>query len=273
MTLVEAARMLSDCGIEDARSEARLLFEVFGKIPRHELIGASVRCDDAEFVRAIERRCKREPLQYIVGRVGFYNEEYEVSPDCLIPRSDTELLVEVALKNLPSGALFFDLCTGSGCVAISTLKNTKNTVCEAFDISSAALAMARKNAELNGVSDRLTLKECDLTKGVSFESRPYAILSNPPYVSLSAYEGLEPEIAFEPRIAFVGGEDGADFYRLLTPMCKSTIVPEGFFAFEIGYDQADILREIAEENALSVKILTDLSGNDRVALFRLKNQQ
>lgn len=273
MTLTEAARLLSECGIEDARGEARLLFELVGKIPRHELIGREVECERVELVDAIYRRCKREPLQYIVGSVGFYNESYEVSPDCLIPRADTELLVEVAVKNLPRGARFLDLCTGSGCVAISTLKNTEDTVCEAFDISDAALAMAKKNAEKNGVAERLTLKRADLTKGFDADERPFAILSNPPYVSDSAYERLEPEIAFEPKIAFVGGEDGADFYRILTPACKNAIDPDGFFAFEIGYDQADILRRIADEHSLSVEILTDLSGLDRVALFRLKNQQ
>ena len=273
MTLTEAIKALSDSGIEDARGEARLLFEYFGKIPRYELIGRDASCDSPELISAIERRAEREPLQYIVGSVGFYNESYEVSSDCLIPRADTELLVDVAVKNIPSGALFFDFCTGSGCVAISTLKNTKDTRAVAYDISSAALAIAKKNATANGVADRLTLRCADLTRGLSVDERPYAILSNPPYVSFSAYEGLEPEISFEPKIAFVGGEDGADFYRIFTPLCKSLIDPKGFFAFEIGYDQADILRNIAKKNSLLVEILTDLSGRDRVAVLRIPSEE
>ena len=96
---------------------------------------------------AIERRAKREPVQYILGKVGFYREEYEVSPDCLIPRQDTEILVDTAVRLLPRGARFIDLCTGSGCVAISTLCNTSSTEATAVDVSGAALEIAKRNAE------------------------------------------------------------------------------------------------------------------------------
>lgn len=270
MTLSEAARRLSECGIEDGRAEARLLFELVGKIPKRELVGCDPVCDIAELDEAIRRRCSREPLQYIVGSVGFYNESYEVSPDCLIPRADTEMLVDYAVKNIPVGKFFLDLCTGSGCVAISTLANTEGTSCAAYDISEAAIAVARKNAEKNGVSERLSLHKCDLTEGLSFSEKPFAILSNPPYVSEAAYEMLAPEIGFEPRIAFVGGEDGAKFYKILTPLCKNAIDGGGFFAFEIGYDQGSLMRALADEHSLSLEIIKDFSGNDRVAVFRLK---
>ena len=269
MTLTEAARKLSECGIEDGRAEARLLFELVGKIPKRELVGAEVRCEGAELDEAIRRRCSREPLQYIVGSVGFFNESYEVSPDCLIPRADTEVLVDYAVKNIPEGKLFLDLCTGSGCVAISTLANTRGTRCAAYDISEAAIAVARKNAEKNGVSERLALRIADLTEGFSVSEKPFAILSNPPYVSEAAYRTLAPEIGFEPKIAFVGGEDGAKFYKILTPICKNTIEQDGFFAFEIGYDQGALMRSLAEEHSLSLEIIKDFSGNDRVAVFRV----
>ena len=269
MTLSEAARLLREVGIEDCRTEARLLFELVGKIPRVELVGTDARCESAELTEAVNKRCSRVPLQYIVGSVGFYNESYDVSPDCLIPRSDTELLVDYAVKNIPEEKLFLDLCTGSGCVAISTLANTEKTRCIAYDISSAALATARKNAEKNEVSDRLTLCECDLTESFFVSERPFAILSNPPYVAEAVYETLEPEISFEPKIAFVGGEDGARFYRIFVPLCKSTVDPKGFFAFEIAYDQGELMRELAKEHSLSLEIIKDFSGNDRVAVFRL----
>lgn len=268
MTLIEATALLAEGGVEDARREARLLFELVGGISREKLLFGNAECNEDALVSAVERRAKREPLQYIVGQVDFYRESYKVTPDCLIPRSDTEILVEYAVKNIPDGKFFLDLCTGSGCVAISTLKNTKNTRAEAFDLSESALKIAKENAAKNEVSDRLTLTAADVTQPFTAKERPFAILSNPPYVSDSAYEALAPEIAFEPKMAFVGGNDGGDFYRTLIPLCKNLIDEDGFLAFEIGFDQAPLSQKLAEENLLSVEILKDFSGNDRVAVFR-----
>ena len=208
-------------------------------------------------------------LQYIIGNVGFYREEYLVTPDCLIPRADTEILVDYAVKHLPVGARFADLCTGSGCVAISTLKNTKNTTAVAVDISSGALDVARKNAKQNGVSDRLTLTLADVKQGAVCEGI-FALLSNPPYVRDDVYPTLDGEIFHEPKIAFVGGRDGGDFYRRITEIYRDIIDRDGFIAYEIGYDQAELLREIAEQNRMSCEIIKDLSGNDRVSVLRVK---
>ena len=271
MTLNDAVKLLRQSGIESAAEEARMIFELVGGFPRHALIASNPESDSEELLSALERRAAREPLQYILGQVGFYKESYRVSPDCLIPRPDTETLVELAISRIPDGAFFLDLCTGSGCVAISTLKNTKNTRAEAFDISEAALEIARINARENGVSDRIVFTNADVLSKLSPIERPFAILSNPPYVSLSAYESLEPEISFEPRIAFVAGEDGSDFYRALVPVCKELIDPSGFFAFEIGYDQADLSRHLADIHSLTVEIIKDLSGNDRVAVYRFNS--
>lgn len=270
MTLNEATQILQKGGVDDAKREARVLFELIGGVPKHELVACNSSCNSDELICAVKKRAAREPLQYIIGKVDFYRESYKVCPDCLIPRPDTEILVEYAINNIPDGTFFLDLCTGSGCVAISTLKNTKGTRAEAFDISEAALKIARENAVANHVSERLVLTNADLTKPFCPTERPFAILSNPPYVSNSAYDALAPEIAFEPKIAFVGGNDGGDFYRTLVPICRELIHPDGFFAFEIGFDQAELSKKLAKENSLSVKILKDFSGNDRVAVFRKK---
>ena len=270
MTLKEAAALLRNAGIEEAREEARIIFERLGSIPRYRLTDLTLECDSALVSGAIYRRCAREPLGYILGEVDFYKEVYKVTPACLIPRSDTEVLVDLAVRLIPDGELFLDLCTGSGCVAISTLKNTTDTRAVAIDISGAALDLARENAEKNGVADRLSLIRADLFTDELPPLRPYAILSNPPYVSASAYEGLEKEIFFEPKIAFTSGEDGADLLRRLVEICKSSIRPEGFFAFEIGYDQGDIMRSLGVAHGLTTEIIKDLGGRDRVALFRLK---
>ncbi len=268
MTLREAAKLLADAGIESALGDARVLFEKIGGYPRHALIGADASSDSEELARAISRRAKREPLQYILGRVDFYRESYKVTPDCLIPRWDTELLVDYAVSHIPEGESFLDLCTGSGCVAISTLANTKGTSAAAYDISDSALKIAKENAEENGVSDRLKLFRLDLMTDEPTGLAPFAVLSNPPYVSCTAYAELAPEIAHEPSIAFLAGKDGGDFYRRFVPMCKRLIKPEGFFAFEIGFDQRELSEALAAEHGLKVEILKDTSGNDRVAVYR-----
>lgn len=267
MTLYEVVRKLSGAGISNPVGDGRALMKHFGGYAPHEVMWPSVECSTPEFLAAVEARVNRTPLQYLIGEVMFYRETYKVTPDCLIPRSDTEILVDYAVENLPCGARFLDLCTGSGCVAISTLANTKETTAVAVDISAAALKIAEENGRINEVSDRLTLLECDLLKD-KVEGEFFAVLSNPPYVADSVYESLAPEIAFEPKGAFVGGEDGGDFYRRMTPIYKNSIAPEGFIAYEIGYDQAELLCSIAKECGMKCEILKDLSGNNRVAILK-----
>ena len=267
MTLNEAAKILSEAGIESARDEARIIFHKIGGIPRHELVCSTVRADSEAVISAVSRRAEREPLQYIIGECDFYRESYLVTPDCLIPRSDTEILVDFAVNNIPDGAHFIDLCTGSGCIALSVLNNTGKTHATAVDISDSALAVARKNAERLGLCDRIDFICRDALKS-RVADRVFAVLSNPPYVADGCYEGLEPEIFAEPKAAFVGGEDGCDFYRALTPMYKEVIDKDGFIAYEIGYDQADALRSIARENGMSCEIIHDLGGKDRVAVLK-----
>lgn len=267
MKLSKATELLAAAGIEDAKREARLLFSHFSGLDSHELYGSDAESDSEALAAAIEKRSERFPLQYIIGEVDFYRERYKVTPDCLIPRSDTEILVDAAVKRLPRGAKFIDICTGSGCVALSTLKNTDSTTAVAVDISEAALSVAKENAESLGLCDRIEFLQADaLLSPLSDEV--YAVLSNPPYVTESDYKDLEPEIYCEPSIAFLGGEDGLDFYRRLIPLYKDKICSEGFFAFEIGYDQADSVKKIADENSLKTEIIKDFSGLSRVALLR-----
>ena len=267
MKLSEAKEILKGSGVEDYAYDAREIFIEIGGIPRRDTVGFDPECNDPALIDAISRRAAREPLQYILGYAYFYKERYSVSRECLIPRSDTEVLVDYAVKNIAPGSRILDLCTGSGCVAISTLVNTVGTSAHLVDISDGALSVARKNARDNGVFHRASFEICDLMKGFP-EGAWHAILSNPPYVSDSAYEKLEREISHEPKAAFVGGSDGADFYRVLIPACKEHLMPSGFMAFEIGYDQAQILMDIAEENRLSCDIMRDLGNNPRVAVLK-----
>ena len=266
MTLAEAIEILRDSGIDSPAYDARELFRTFGNLDT-PLFFPNTKSDSPTLNEAIRRRASREPLQYIVGNVGFYREEYKVTPDCLIPRSDTEILVDYAVKHITSGEHFADLCSGSGCIGISTLKNTKDTRCDSYDVSEGALALTRENAELNGVADRITVKKKDLLKEEP-DGEYFAILSNPPYIPREVYEGLEKEIFSEPRIAFVGGEDGLVFYERLIPVCINRLKEGGFVAFEIGYDQGESLRRLAEIYSLSFELIKDYSGNDRVVVLR-----
>lgn len=269
MTLNEIKAALREAGVPDYNYDAELLFDTYSGYTRSERIMGAVDSSSEELLSAVNRRISREPLQYIIGEVGFYREEYTVTPDVLIPRPDTEHLVDYAVKNIPEGECFVDLCTGSGCVALSTLNNTKNTRATLVDISAAALDVARRNAEKIGVDERAEFIELDIRHSMP-DGEYFAVLSNPPYVADSVYEGLEDEIGFEPKIAFVGGEDGGDFYRLIVPRAKEMIKPEGFIALEIGYDQAPLMKELADEYSLTLEIIKDYSGNDRVTIFKRK---
>lgn len=268
MKLSEAVKILSDAKIDSARYDAIELFSHFEGVSRAQLVIGDYNSDCAELELAVMRRAERYPLQYIIGKVGFYREEYFVDENCLIPRADTEVLVDYAVKNIPSGARFIDLCTGSGCIGISVLKNTDATEAVLADISSDACELALKNAEHNGVLDRVDVRRLDVLRDIP-DGEFFAVLSNPPYVADEVYNGLEREIFHEPKIAFVGGSDGGDFYRRLTPIYKEKIEKDGFIAYEIGYDQRKLIEKIADECGMRCEIVKDSSENDRLAILML----
>ena len=269
MKLKEAIALLAESGIDSAEYDARELFRKHTTPSQQGYVSREAECSSPLFEEDVKRRCEREPLQYILGKVGFWREEYTVTPAVLIPRPDTEHLVEYAVKHIPCGERFLDVCTGSGCVAISTLKSTVGTTAAAIDLSADALAVARLNAENMGVLDRLSLREEDALRHAPDGSGPYfAILSNPPYVTDSEYLELEPEIYKEPKMAFVGGADGGDFYRAIVGAGKSMIKPEGFIALEIGAYQRPLLTALAKEHGFSIEIIKDYSGHDRVAVLK-----
>ncbi len=267
MTLSELTHTLTSCGIEDAAWEARLLFSRIGAFSPASLIGGDPSSDSPALQEAVERRKRREPLQYIIGDVEFCHETYRVTPDCLIPRPDTELLVEHAVRLLPSGAHFADLCTGSGCIAISTLAARTDTHADAYDISEGALYLTRENAIRNRVASRLTVMQRDLL-ATPVDGVYDAILSNPPYIPPRVIDTLAPEIGYEPRIALDGGEDGMDFYRAILEHNLSHLAAHGVIIFEIGYDQADAITCLAVSHGLSCRIERDLGGNDRLAILK-----
>ncbi len=271
MTLRDIQARFLRAGIENAAEEARLLAShVLGVSLDVLRMQPSVELDDPDgaLERAVSQREQRYPLQYLIGTWGFWRQEYEVSPDCLIPRPDTEVLLEYAVRNAPRGGRVLDLCTGSGCIAISLLCEHSDLSAVAVDLYDNTLAIAKRNAVRNGVDgDRLTFLRGDVLNGDFMASLGQfdMILSNPPYIPARVVDGLAPELHFEPRAALDGGEDGLVFYRrMLEQDYRAALRPGGSFVFEIGYDQADDLRSLAGEDAC--EIIHDLGGRARVAI-------
>ena len=254
--------------------EARVLAESFAdkKISyilnhRDEEIGTQA------LESALKRRENHEPLQYILGKWEFYRQTYKVNENCLIPRSDTEILVERAIELLPKNAYFVDLCTGSGCIAISTLCERPDTSAVMVDKFEKTLDLARENAHLNGVESRVepmlfdVLCDEDALSDKLFD----AILSNPPYIRPEVIENLSLEVKKEPYAALCGGDNGVIFYNKIVRDYSKFLKKDGFMLFEIGYDQGNDIKKIANENGFSCQIFKDYGSNDRVALLKWVN--
>ena len=269
MTYLQLCQRLAKAGIESAEWDAQVLLCHFFRADLLTLRThpEQIYPDDPAFLRAVAQREQRYPLQYLIGEWDFYRQTYRVTPDCLIPRPDTEHLVEEAIRLLPQGAFFADLCTGSGCIAVSVLAERPDTRAIAVDKFPATLALAVENARRNGVSDRLIPLCADVLAEdfVPTDLPLDAILSNPPYIPTDVIPTLEPELSAEPVAALDGGKDGLLFYRTLLRTQAKHLTPGGFFLFEIGFDQADALRRYGEERGFSqCRGLKDYGGNDRV---------
>ena len=273
MTYRGICAALREAGVDQPERDAELLLEHFCGASLSRVLAEPERQYGGEALcRAVEERCRRVPLQYIIGVWDFYRQTYEVSPDCLIPRQDTEILVEEAVSSLPRGAFFADVCTGSGCIAVSVLAERRDTHALAVELSAPALKLAGRNAERNGVSERFVPMRADALRLSRSDLRqfpsPDAILSNPPYIRTGVLDTLAPEVRREPRMALDGGADGLRFYRALIALAAWWLKPEGFCLFEIGFDQAGELDALAKEGGFSCRILRDLGGCDRVAMLR-----
>ncbi len=227
-----------------------------------------------EFEDAMRRLADGEPVQYITGTAYFYDEVYTVSPDCLIPRPDTERLVDRAVAAAGSRALhMLDLCTGSGCIAISTAAHCPNLSVTAVELSERALVLAVQNAERNGVSDRVAFIHADIRDDKFIAMLPDGgfdiIASNPPYIATDVIATLDEPVRREPLIAIDGGADGLDFYRCILQKYRRKLAPGGVMLLEIGYDQGDALRSLAAAHGYSCVIFRDYGGNERVAELRI----
>ncbi len=267
---------LKQKGIEDARlNSERMLAHVLG-IKRFDLYlqfdRPVMENELAAFRALVRRRAAREPLQYILGGTEFYSLPFRLTPDVLIPRPETEVLVQKVIEHCRRIAdeqqeiHILDVGTGSGCIAVALAKNLPNAVLTAVDVSAAALAVARGNAVLNEVEVRFFEHDALKPWPPEFTAAFDVVVSNPPYVSFAEYQHLQPEIrGHEPKQALLGGNDGLEFYRRFASQCAVLIKPRGRAFFEIGERQAVSVRNIfADAGFTAFQVADDLAGRNRV---------
>ncbi len=270
------ARLLEK-GIENARFDADLLLAGVMAVPRDRLYLDWDRIlseqEEADYRGRVLRRAEHEPLQYILKCQEFMGLSFFIDERVLIPRADSELLVEkwlelIGLEERQEQERLIkvvDLCTGSGALAISMAHYYPKAEVVGTDLSQDALDVARENAERLSVS--VQWRQGDFVKPIEGERWDY-IVTNPPYVSAEEYSQCAPEIFREPSLAFLGGQDGLDFYRRLAEETRSLLYPQGKILMEIGWKQADEVCEIFRGKGYETQVFKDLTGHDRVIIAR-----
>jgi release factor glutamine methyltransferase len=268
--LGRAAGLLAEAGIEEPRLEARLLLADAAGWPPETIFARRGEPMGPEAARRadamLERRRRRQPASHILGRREFWGMEFEVTPDVLDPRPDSETLVSAALGRIGNRAAplrVLDLGTGTGCLLLAVLSELSNARGLGVDLSPAAIRIASANAKRLGLNGRARFTTGDWAQGLSEEFD--IILSNPPYIPTGEIGRLQPEVAlWEPRLALDGGADGLGAYRRILLEAARLLDRRGFAAVEIGWDQAEAVRAIGRQAGLCVlDCVGDLGGRDR----------
>ncbi len=288
----------TDKGIDAPRLSAELLLSHVLSLKRIELYTQFDKPVDQEQLHVLHALVKRagqdEPVAYLTGKTEFYSIELDMTPDCMIPRPETELLVERAIEYLRARAaegagirdaleagrlcdsagtpaqFVCDLCTGSGCIAVAIAKNFPGARIIATDISDAALSVAAANVQKHGLNDRISLLHGDLFDPLVPQldtSKFDVIVCNPPYVSAPEYEALERNVKdYEPKVALFAGTDGLDVYRRVVEKADLFLKPGGALMLEIGYAQGPAVKELLEKAGAygQIKIEKDIHNNDRI---------
>lgn len=262
-------KKLEETEVVEAKLDARLLLEYICHTDRNTLLvhGDSERnaMEEQFYYMCIEKRAARIPLQHITGEQEFMGLTFRVNEHTLIPRQDTEILVEEGMRHMFDGMRILDMCTGSGCILLSLLKYSNECEGTGVDISKEALKVAEENAE------RLGLK-AEFIQGDLFENLPDMkydmIISNPPYIETAVIETLMPEVReHEPIQALDGMEDGLFFYQRIVEKAGGFLTKGGWLLFEIGYNQGEAVRELMKEKGFqNIEIVKDYAGLDRVVL-------
>ena len=267
----EAVKVLAEAGCDSPEFDAQqLVFYCLGMNKTQLLLNSGNEVEDGKlifFEDCVKRRCSHEPLQYIIGMWDFHRFSFKVGEGVLIPRPETELLVDFAVEKIRKNnyAVVYDLCCGSGCIGLSVAKLCPNVKVFCVDVSDKAIEYTTKNKELL-CADNVTVIKSDVLDSVGFLGlpRPDIILSNPHYIRTKEIKNLQPEIAFEPVIALDGGEDGLVFYRSLADGWFTYINKGGYIAMEIGEDQGKDVLSLFVDKAEKARIIKDASNLDRV---------
>jgi len=257
--------------------EANLILRHFLKMSPMDLVLNSNKEIDDEIIEAIEtavqKRAKNEPLQYILKSQEFMGLEFYVDENVLVPRADTETLVEYILKHfINTGFTALDIGTGSGCIATSLAHFNKNAYVRGIDISKKCVEIAKRNAKSNGVDNRVIIEQADIFKFDCF-GKYDVIVSNPPYIESDVIDTLDDDVKnHEPHLALDGGADGLDYYRHIVKIAPKLLKENGLLAFEVGHNQAHQVAEMMGNNFCGIEIIKDLCGIERVVGGRKKLQ-
>lgn len=277
LTVLESIKLsteyLQNKGIESPRINAELLLANILNCKRLDLylkFDQPLRKDEIRIYREfIKRRGKFEPLQYIIGSVEFYGLEFKVNKSVLIPRPETEILVETIINSFNSeeNIDILDIGTGSGNIAVALAKNLLNSKVDAIDNSLEALEIAKENARLNSVEDRIDFINNNIMNGNNLSAKKYdVVVSNPPYVSVVEFPELQPELkVYEPRIALTDEGDGFSFFRIIASIAKNILKDKAKLFFEVGKDQYKQVEQILQDNNFkNITIKKDYLDIERV---------
>ncbi len=273
--LHRATEFLLENGIDDARLDAEVLLAHVLKMRRLYLyVHLELNLVDEDinaYKELLHRRVAHVPVAQLIGNKEFMGLEFNITPDVLIPRPETEIMVQMAIEILgpiKQPITVADIGTGSGAIAVSMLHYLDNVTVDAVDISAAAIDVAKSNAEKLGVANRLNCFEGDLLQPLS--GRKYdAIISNPPYIPTPVIAELAPEVAeHEPRLALDGGDDGLKYYHRIIDDAVALLKPDGFLALEVGTDQSAPVKRMLESSGQydPINVIWDLIGIERIIL-------
>lgn len=274
-----AAVKLTECGVENSEYDSFAMMSAVNGMDRtYYLVHGSDSVKEEEYERFTEyvkRRCSREPLQHILGKAYFFGYEFKVNADVLIPRSDTEILVEEALKITRNDSVVIDMCTGSGCIILTLAleKHLKRGI--GVDISAEALEVAEQNRK-SLLAENIDFVQSDLFGSMAecFKTGEKAdmIVSNPPYIPTAVINGLSDEVRlYDPMLALDGYDDGLHFYREITSQASAYLKRGGYLLYEIGYDQSEQVEKLMNDAGFEeVSTVKDLAGLDRVVKGRLR---
>lgn len=272
-----AARLMEEDAVPNSRQDAELLLSFELKCSQSHVLAhyqEELEKDHQQnFSSLVEERRRGKPIQYILGHQEFYGLDFEVTPEVLIPRHETELVVEEVLNLFPLGdPVLVDVGTGSGCIAIALATRSLDARLWATDLSAAALQVARKNAAKHDVLSRIQFVQGDLLEPLQplkLQGEVDCIVSNPPYVSESDLPGLQREVRdWEPRLALSGGGQGLEIYARLIPQARNYLKPHGYLVMEIGYNMASDTQALFDSHWGFEGIRQDLSGIPRVLVAR-----